>query len=116
MKAENESGGNEAEFAPTLTNFAGTPEAYVDLISERWNWSYGTMFVTEMTDSWMKLYWEVKLVTGGWSENEEVVEQIRESMFHLLFWESIHRGGMHVFHVPSARWREHIDLGRWLKP
>ena len=92
----------------SLTNFAGTPEAYVDLISDRWDWNYGTMFVTEMASP----YWEVKLVTGGWSANEEVLSQLERTVFHVLYWEFSHRGGLHVYHVGKSLWTcEYKQLG-----
>jgi hypothetical protein len=49
--------------------------------------------------------WRLELVTGGWSENEEFigdlrsVDNVKQSrwMFWMTCWESSHRGGLHVF-------------------
>lgn len=40
--------------------------------------------------------WE--LATGGWSGNEVIVMALRNNlMFWAMYWESSHRGGLHVF-------------------
>lgn len=44
---------------------------------------------------------EFRLITGGWSGNEEVVRALeRNAMFGAVCWQSSHRGGLHVYKVP----------------
>ena len=41
---------------------------------------------------------EVDIITGGWSDNEAVVEaMLRNTMINQLFYELWERGGRHVF-------------------
>ena len=41
---------------------------------------------------------QVSLVTGGWSGNEEIVDALgRNRIADMLYWESSHRGGLHVY-------------------
>ena len=46
----------------------------------------------------------VELVTGGWSANEQLISELRATTFHLMWWSSSHRGGLHVYEVPVDRW------------
>lgn len=44
---------------------------------------------------------KIKIATGGWSENEEIVAALMQnSLFVALFWESTHRGGLTVIRPP----------------
>ena len=39
-----------------------------------------------------------RLVTGGWSGNEDVIKALQNNlMFWLMYWESSDRGGLHTF-------------------
>ena len=43
-----------------------------------------------------------RLATGGWSGNEEVIAALsKNSMFDAMCWQSSHRGGLHIYHVPK---------------
>lgn len=92
-----------------LADFAGTPNQYVNAIENAWDHSYGQMWVEEYLDNWLKPYWEVKLATGGWSLNEDVVAILKQSLFSYLFWESSHRGGLHVYHVSRGSWQSEFE-------
>lgn len=49
-------------------------------------------------------YIEVDIRTGGWSDNEAVVEaMLRNHYIRSMFYESWHRGGQHVFHFNDLR-------------
>ena len=42
-----------------------------------------------------------RLATGGWSGNESVIGALsRNPMFDALCWQSSHRGGLHIYHIP----------------
>lgn len=63
---------------------------------------YGRATLTHDADG----NWRLELVTGGWSDNEEFIgnlrarpDDVRQSrwMFWMVCWESSHRGGLFVF-------------------
>jgi hypothetical protein len=85
-----------------VQNFSGTPYEFVELLREMW-WSRDSISVhdTDDKDEGVK---EIRCVTVGWSGNEELIEAIGASMFGLRFWESSHRGGLHVYRVPNHLW------------
>jgi hypothetical protein len=43
--------------------------------------------------------------------NEALIDALDKSRFHLLYWESSHRGGLHVYTVPQAEWEMVSELG-----
>ena len=52
-------------------------------------------------------------VAGDWwvGGNEQIIATLDGSMFHLRFWESSHRGGLHVYEVPKGEWEVVSQLG-----
>jgi hypothetical protein len=43
---------------------------------------------------------EYRFATGGWSGNEELLSALRDNfVFHSLYWESSHRGGLVIYRV-----------------
>jgi hypothetical protein len=79
----------------------------VDLLEQLW-WTPTLMTVEEWLDAQMRTVVRVSLATGGCSGNEQI---IAGSMFHLRFWESSHRGGLHVYEVPKGEWEVVSQLG-----
>ena len=68
----------------------------LDLIDKIWDTDYGTVergHIGTHTE-------EIVLTTGGWSENEEAINVIADSMFWILYWQKSERGGKYTF------WRE----------
>lgn len=51
-------------------------------------------------DEWVISY---ELATGGWSGCEQIIRQLRKSMFWIAYWHKTQRGGLHVFHVPKPK-------------
>ena len=91
-------------------DFHGTPSEFIDLISDEWNFQYGDIVTTEVLDKDLRAYGETRCITGGWSENEEVQAALEETLFHLQFWWSSHRGGLTVYRVP----KDWLDVdGKW---
>jgi hypothetical protein len=43
----------------------------------------------------------LELHTGGWSENEDIIEALMQTLFWALYWEKSERGGHYYFYVPS---------------
>lgn len=65
---------------------------------------YGRWSHTTRIDSDGKEIPCLEIATGGWSGNESVVSALRQNhVFHGLYWESSHRGGLHVYNYPAAR-------------
>lgn len=60
----------------------------INIIDKYWNSEYGT-FVVEKKDNSIMLI----LITGGWSENEEIINIISNTMFWFLWWQESKRGG-----------------------
>ena len=42
---------------------------------------------------------ELNLVTGGWSGNEDIVDNLKKTMFHSMYWYMSQAGGLHVYRV-----------------
>ncbi len=75
-------------------NILNTNDFYkgVGIIEKYWNDNYGT-FDIEGKYGIIKL----ELITGGWSENEEIIEKLRNTMFWFLWWQESKRGGYYKF-------------------
>lgn len=65
-----------------------SPLELVDFICEIWNKTYGSV---ELSGGTLKLW------TGGWSGNEDIVRAMLESDFGMLYWEQSTRGGFYIF-------------------
>lgn len=84
------------EFVERLPNWGVMPEDFKGLIEELTAHleGYGRVWLDEG---------KIKIATGGWSDNEEIVAALmRNSLFVALFWESTHRGGLIVIRPPLA--------------
>lgn len=64
----------------------------VSIIEKYWNQNYGT-FDIEGKDGIIIL----ELTTGGWSENEEIIDILSTTMFWFLWWQESKRGGYYKF-------------------
>lgn len=64
----------------------------VTVIEELWNDNYGS-FEIEGKDGVTTL----ELTTGGWTENEEIINIISDTMFWFLWWQESKRGGYYKF-------------------
>lgn len=64
----------------------------ISIIEKYWNQHYGT-FDVEGKDGIIIL----ELTTGGWSENEEIIDIISTTMFWFLWWQESKRGGYYKF-------------------
>lgn len=68
---------------------------FLQLISNTWKHSYGTMEVLGKRK--IKLY----LATGGWSGNEDIIGAMQENIvFWSFFWQRSERGGAYWFKFP----------------
>ncbi len=65
----------------------------IDLIEEHWDRDYGTCELCKEKDGTETL----ELTTGGWSENEKLIDIISETWFWFLWWQESRRGGYYKF-------------------
>lgn len=93
-----------------LEQFEGTPRHFVDEVIRLWAYpSYTT--VTTITDDFGKEVLQLRLATGGWSGNEDVIQAIDAGMFRILYWHLSQRGGLHLYRIPVARLDEPVSFG-----
>jgi hypothetical protein len=77
----------------------GLAEYIVDI------WHYGEPWA--LLSDWRKddlrhEYRELRLATGGWSGNEEIIAALdKNQMFSMLCWYMSQRGGLHIYHIPK---------------
>lgn len=64
----------------------------INIIERYWNQDYGT-FDIEGKDGIQIL----ELTTGGWSENEKIIDILYNKMFWFLWWQESKRGGYYKF-------------------
>lgn len=64
----------------------------VSIIEKYWNDDYGTMNI-DRKDGKITL----ELTTGGWSDNETLLNEIANTMFWFLWWQESKRGGYYKF-------------------
>lgn len=66
-------------------------------------WWHGEDMATiseEKVNEFDKKYRMFKLVTGGWSGNEDILRALHNNqMFSMLAWQSSFRGGLHIYHI-----------------
>ena len=65
----------------------------IQLIEDYWNTDYGTISVDKTEEGKIIL----ELTTGGWSENEDLIDQIANTWFWFLWWQESKRGGYYKF-------------------
>ncbi len=65
-------------------------------------WHYG--------EPWAKLMGKkvkrLKLSTGGWSGNEEIIDAMSKTFFWMMCWERSERGGHYLFKIPYIKPKE----------
>lgn len=66
--------------------------AGVNIIIKHWNRTYGGFTMTDSVDEHI-----LELTTGGWSENEEFINTLSNTMFWFLWWYESKRGGYYEF-------------------
>ncbi len=64
----------------------------ITIIIAYWNIEYGTYSYKNTEDG--KSF---ELTTGGWSENEELIDEISDTMFWVFWWQESKRGGYYKF-------------------
>ena len=64
----------------------------VTIIEKYWNQDYGTFNIESKNGITV-----LELTTGGWSENEEIINILCDKMFWFLWWQESKRGGYYKF-------------------
>ena len=77
----------------------------VSIIEKHWNQDYGT-FNIEGKNGNITL----ELTTGGWSENEEIIDILCNKFFWFLWWQESKRGGYYKFVCSEKMGVENIDI------
>lgn len=77
-------------------------EALAEYVLKLWHFSHWAILRKPHKDEFGTEYKELRLATAGWSGNEEIVSALMDNtMFRILCWQSSHRGGLHIFHIPT---------------
>lgn len=88
----------------TLAALAGSTKS-MDQIADQaislWDSSYGHVNDQILKGVDGEPFRELTFVTGGWSENEAVINALRENLFWPFTWEFSQRGGLHTFVIKS---------------
>jgi hypothetical protein len=72
----------------------------LNLLQVLWNQDYGRVMAREDNHGHIIA---LDLVTGGWSENEELLGAVRaNTLAWVTLWRSSHRGGRHVLALPHV--------------
>jgi hypothetical protein len=67
------------------------------VLVERWNKDFGKVKI-KSTKSKVK----IEFITGGFSDNEEIIRAIPDT-YWLLYWKLTERGGRYVFEIPKEK-------------
>ena len=86
-----------------LEAYEGTPCGFVQAAAALWDYP-DAVRVEDHVDRLGRQVKRVSMVTLGWSGNEAVASTITGTLFHTLWWESTHRGGLTVYQVPADQW------------
>lgn len=95
--------------------FHGTLPELVEALTEALS-EYGTVRWTSHTDEESETQTMVlELVTGGWSEHEDLVARVLRGPLLVMHWHSSFRGGLHIFEFPAFM-VEDAEAKQWLAP
>lgn len=64
----------------------------VGIIEKHWNNDYGTFNIEGKNGINI-----LELTTGGWFENEQIIDELSNTMFWFLWWQESKRGGYYKF-------------------
>ena len=79
-------------------------EKLAEYILNLWHFSDWAFLRDWAIDEFGTKYRELRLATAGWSGNEDIVSALnRNQMFTMMCWQSSHRGGLHIYHIPKLK-------------
>lgn len=76
----------------------------VEIIEKHWNKQYGNIQMQEKNSKCV-----LELITGGWSENENLINLLRNTGFWILWWQESRRGGYYKF-IYLGKSKKKIEL------
>ena len=77
------------------------PHGLVDFLESVWHWpDWGIRKEDGETEFSQKRCLKLFLSTGGWPDNEFIIEVLQSNSFWSLFWVSSRRGGHYEFEIP----------------
>lgn len=92
--------------------FQGTAAEYVAFVSILYTQQgYGKAVLVDRVNDFGRDRKELTLVTGGWSGCEDVLSRIRNSFFHVTFWQASFRGGKDIYDIPADMWDSEMTWG-----
>lgn len=62
-----------------------------------------------------RLFHRVEMVTGGYSDDEALLQRVRGSLLGIAWWASSHRGGLDVYEIPVEQMASDEPMD-WLAP
>lgn len=100
----------------TAEGFTGSISALLEWLDE--HLQYGSVSVTGPVPSELdetRMVHEIRTVTGGFSDDEELLGRLSDSVFGLRFWNATFRGGLTTYEIPVAHWETDMEF-TWLNP
>lgn len=77
----------------TIKSWAYPFDGFWNFVKSAWNCRYGKIAENDRL---------VKLITGGWSGNEDIIAALQDNnFFWTLYWQASVRGGLEVFKKPT---------------
>jgi hypothetical protein len=62
-------------------------------------WEYADIGYFKFYKLKSKKVWKLELHTGGWSGNEDIIYELKKTMFWTVFWEKSIRGGHYYLDI-----------------
>lgn len=69
---------------PDITGLVGA-------LQEEWQWDYYIEFNND------EKKWTLSISTGGWSDHEDIIEDLKGTFFWFMYWQESKRGGHYKF-------------------
>lgn len=88
----------ELEHRPLEEGYTGTLAEFVETLTQ--TLEYGQAKISPGTSELLEReVLRIELTTRGWSTDEELISRVLRSPLLAPWWQSSHRGGLHVFEV-----------------
>lgn len=100
----------------TIQNWTGTPEHLTTQILNPIFAPGAGLTIEDTTDFLNRPIKRVSLITGGWSGCETAINVIERSMYGYAYWESTHRGGLHIYNIPTTTWDQPMQALPDMRP
>lgn len=76
-------------------------EGLAKFVQSIWHWGEDYAPLDDWKkDEFDREYRMFRLITGGWSGNEDIVRALnKNTMFQMICWQASFRGGLHIYHI-----------------